>query len=237
MTHWVIVARFDCPSNQKIENQTIMKIAIIGAGSVGGTLGSRWAKAGYKVAFGVRNTSDAKVTKLLKESGANASATGIADAVGGAEVVALTTPWEAAQSALQAAGNLTGKILIDATNPLIMSPEGLQKGLVVGHTTSAAEQIAVWAKGARVVKAFNTTGWPNMANPKYGAQSASMFICGDDASAKATVKQLSDDLGFETFDAGALATARYLEPLAMLWIHLAFAQGWGTNFAFKVMKR
>ncbi len=214
-----------------------MKIAIIGAGSVGGTLGSHWARAGHKVAFGVRNTSDAKVTKLLKESGANASATNVADSVKGAEVVALTTPWEAAQNALQAAGNLTGKILIDVTNPLGSGPDALQKGLVIGHTTSAAEQIAGWAKGVRVVKAFNTTGWPNMADPKYGAQSASMFICGDDASAKAAVKQLSDELGFETFDAGVLAAARYLEPLAMLWIHLAFAQGWGTGFAFKVMKR
>jgi NADPH-dependent F420 reductase len=214
-----------------------MKIAIIGAGNVGGTLGSRWAKAGYQVVFGVRKPDDAKIVKLLKDSGPNASAATVAEAVTDAEVVALTTPWEAAQSALQSAGNLAGKILIDATNPLGSGPDALQKGLLIGHATSAAEQVAGWAKGARVVKAFNTTGAPNMAQPKFGGQSASMFICGDDAAAKASVKQLSDALGFETFDAGPLTAARYLEPLAMLWIHLAFAQGWGTGFAFKVLKR
>jgi predicted dinucleotide-binding enzyme len=118
-----------------------------------------------------------------------------------------------------------------------MSPAGLQQGLVLGHTTSAAEQVAGWAAGAKVVKAFNTTGWPNMANPKYGDQSATMFICGDDAGAKAAVTRLSDELGFETLDAGPLKVARYLEPMAMLWIHLCIGMGWGPGFAFKVLRR
>ena len=91
--------------------------------------------------------------------------------------------------------------------------------------------------GARVVKAFNTTGAGNMANPKFGTQAATMFICGDDESAKATVGKLAEELGFEAVDAGPLMAARYLEPLAMLWIHLALKMGWGTNFAFKILKR
>ncbi|SRR6266404_4139998 len=126
-----------------------------------------------------------------------------------------------------------GKILIDCTNPL--KPD--LSGLSIGQSTSAAEQIADLAKGARVVKAFNTTGAGNMANPKFGPQDATMFICGDDGSAKATVVKLAEELGFEAVDAGPLLAARYLEPLAMLWIHLAFKMGWGTNFAFKILKR
>lgn len=77
----------------------------------------------------------------------------------------------------------------------------------------------------------------NMANPKFGGQSATMFICGDDADAKKMVKQLSDDLGFETVDAGPLKTARLLEPMAMLWIHLALGMKAGPNFGFKMIKR
>src|SRR5271165_5886578 len=191
-----------------------MNIAIIGAGNVGGTLGGRWARGGHQVAFGVRNPADPKNGKVLEAAGPNGRLDTVPEAVKDAAVVALTTPWEGAQNAIMSAGNLAGKILIDATNPLLMNAEGLKRGLLIGHDTSAGEQVAAWARGAQVVKAFNTTGWPNMANPAYGAQNATMFICGDDAAAKATVKKLSEELGFDTADAGPLSTARLLEPLA-----------------------
>jgi len=212
-----------------------MKIAIIGAGNVGGTLGSRWAKKGHTVTFGVRNPRDEKLKKLSREAGNNARVATIGEAVKGASVVVLATPWEATQSALQAAGSLNGKILIDATNPLTMGTEGLR--LVLGHTTSAGEQVASWATGARVVKAFNTTGAKNMADPKLGSQSASMFVCGDDAEARSTVMRLAEELGFEAVDCGPLSAARYLEPMAMLWIHLCVGLGRGPDFAFKIVKR
>jgi len=212
-----------------------MKIAIIGAGNVGGTLGARWARNGHTVTFGVRNPGDEKLKKLLDSAGSTARAATIGEAVKDASVVVLATPWEGAQSALQAAGSLNGKILIDATNPVTMGSEGLR--LVLGHTTSAGEQVASWATGARVVKAFNTTGAKNMADPKLGSQSASMFVCGDDAEARATVMKLADELGFEAVDCGALSSARYLEPMAMLWIHLCVGLGRGPDFAFKIVKR
>jgi predicted dinucleotide-binding enzyme len=113
---------------------------------------------------------------------------------------------------------------------------GLQ-GLALGHTTSAAEAIAQWAQGARVVKAFNSTGANNMLDPNYGGQAASMLICGDDAAAKKVVLDLASELGFDAIDAGALSTARDLEPLAMLWIRLAYVQGLGRNIAFKLLRR
>jgi hypothetical protein len=214
-----------------------MKIAIIGAGNVGGALGTRWAEKGHSISYAVRKPKDDKVQNLIASLKGKAQAATIAEATSSAEVVVLATPWEGAREALAAAGNLAGKVVIDATNPIKLGAEGLKEGLVLGHNTSGGEQVAAWAPGAKVVKAFNTTGAGNMVNPLYGPQKATMFICGDAADAKATVKKLSDEIGFETIDAGPLSVARLLEPLAMLWIHLAFAQGMGTDFILRVVKR
>ena len=108
---------------------------------------------------------------------------------------------------------------------------------MIGHTTSGAEQIAQWAVGAHVVKAFNTTGWQNMANPLYGSQGLTMLLCGDKAEPKKVVAVLAKQLGFEPVDVGPLKSARYLEALAMLWIDMAISQGFGTNFGFQLVKR
>lgn len=144
----------------------------------------------------------------------------------------LATPWGAAQDALRAAGDLKGKILVDATNPL--KPDF--SGLALGHTTSAGEEVARWAPGARVVKAFNTIGAQHMTDPRIAGQRPSMFVCGDDPAAKQTVAGLAEALGFEPVDAGPLTQARLLEPLAMLWISLAYAHGLGTNIGFRLLR-
>jgi 8-hydroxy-5-deazaflavin:NADPH oxidoreductase len=221
-----------CYNNRNI----LMKIGIIGAGNVGGTLGRRWTAAGHQVKFGVRNPRDEKVTAVLKQCGGNASAGAISELAGYADVVVLTTPWEGAKNAIETAGNLSGKILVDCTNPVPIGAD-LMRGLTIGHTTSAGEQVAAWAKGAKVVKAFNTTGAGNMAQSQFGTDRAVMFVAGDDLEAKKKVIQLSNDLGFETIDAGPLSQARLLEPVAMLWISLAYASGLGPNFAFKLIRR
>jgi predicted dinucleotide-binding enzyme len=210
-----------------------MNIGIIGAGNVGGALGAGWAKAGHQIKYGVRDTAKPEVVALLKSIGARASAASVADAAAFGEVVVFTTPWPATQQAIASAGNLAGKVLVDCTNPL--KPD--LSGLTIGHETSAAEQVAQWAKGARVVKCFNTTGADNMAYPKYGNDSLVMFLAGNDASAKAAVGQLGKELGFEMIDAGKLEAARLLEPVAMLWIHLAYQGGFGRNFGFKLVRR
>jgi predicted dinucleotide-binding enzyme len=152
-----------------------MKIAIIGAGNVGGTLGKSWARKGHTVMFGVRDAANPKVAALVKEAGASASSGSVREAAAFADVVVLATPWDAAQDALRSAGNLSGKILLDCTNPL----RPALSGLAVGHDTSGGEQVATWAPGARVVKIFNTTGFANMANPKYPEGAAAMLYCGD----------------------------------------------------------
>jgi len=113
-----------------------MKIAIIGIGNVGGTLGPAWAKAGHDIIFGVRDLNSEKAKNVLENSGQKARATSVAEATSAAEVVVFATPWSATQDAVQAAGNLEGKLVVDCTNPI--APD--LKGLVIGTTTSAAEQ-------------------------------------------------------------------------------------------------
>lgn len=211
-----------------------MKIGIIGSGNVGGALGTLWAAKGHDVVFGVRDTNDSKLQELLKSTKGKARAASVKDAAASAETVAFATPWPATHDAINAAGNLAGKIVIDCTNPLL--PD--LSGLVLGTNNSAAEEVSRWAKGAKVVKAFNTIGASNFANPRFRSENASMFICGDDASAKAAVSKLAAELGFDVVDAGPLTAARLLEPLAMLWIHLAYKQGLGpSGHAFKLLRR
>ena len=210
-----------------------MRIAVIGAGSVGGTLGKGWAERGHQVTFAVKDPADAKLRSLLGSIKGKADAKPVRDAARDAEVVVLATPWDANADAIRAAGDLAGKILIDVTNPL--KPD--LSGLALGHDTSGAERVAAMAKGARVFKALNQTGFENMANPAYPAGKAVMFVAGDDPAGKKTVLELVSGLGFEAVDAGNLQAARLLEPLAMLWIHLMVHQKIGRSFAFGLMRR
>ena len=210
-----------------------MQIGIIGAGNVGGTLGRAWVKNGHDVMFGVLDPTAPKMLKLLKEIGGKAKAGGVAEAAAHGDVVALATPWTVTQDAVRKAGDLSGKVILDCTNPL---KEDLS-GLAVGHTTSGAEQVAAWASSNRVVKIFNTTGFENMAQPSYGGTAITMFFAGDDAEAKSVAAQLAKEMGFDLVDAGPLANARLLEPVAFLWIYLAIKQGHGTSIAFHLLRK
>ena len=210
-----------------------MRIAVIGSGNVGGTLGTGWANRGHEIFFGVRDTADPKLEELRARVHGNVHAARVNEAAAAAEVVALTVRWAAAQDALGSAGDLGGKILLDCTNPL----KADLSGLTVGYTASGAEQVAAWARGARVVKIFNTTGFSNMANPEYREGRSMMPYCGDDTKAKQVAAQLAADLGFEPYDVGPLTEARLLEPFALVWIHLAVLQKMGTGFAFQLMRR
>jgi predicted dinucleotide-binding enzyme len=126
-----------------------------------------------------------------------------------------------------------GRILVDATNPIA---PGLA-GLSLGTTTSGAEQVAERARGARVVKAFNTTGAENLADSRYPQGQPLMPVAGDDAAAREQVLALATLIGFDAVDMGPLSSARTLEPWAMAWIHLAIRQGQGRGFAFARMRR
>jgi 8-hydroxy-5-deazaflavin:NADPH oxidoreductase len=209
-----------------------MTIGIIGSGNVGGALGTRWAQKGHQVVFGSRNPGDADMQKLLAAAGKNARGATLAEAaISG--VLLLAMPWPAAKDVLTSLGDLAGKILIDATNPLL--PD--LSGMALGTTTSAGEQVAGWARGAKVVKAFNTVGSNIMENDSFAGGRPVLFYCGEDAAAKKIVHQLAEEIGFNAQDAGPLKQARLLEPFALLWISLAFQQGWGREFAFQVLRR
>jgi predicted dinucleotide-binding enzyme len=108
----------------------------------------------------------------------------------------------------------------------------------LGHTSSGAEEIARWAAGAQMVKAFNHTYAQIIhSSPQFGSQNATVFYCGDDPAAKSTVANLIHDIGFEPVVAGPLQSAHYLEPLAEQVVHLAYALGMGTDQALKLLRR
>lgn len=204
-----------------------MRIGIIGAGNVGGTLGKLWAGAGHRVIFGVRDPQSEKVHALLSWIGPNARAGTIGDAAQSGEVVVLAVGWAALSEVLAQTGDIAGKVLIDCTNRLAPSQPG--------SAPSAAEEVARLAPGARVVKAFNTLGAENLMDLRFDSQVASTFICGDDPEAKAVVKRLGEDLGFDVVDAGPLSAAEMIESLARLWIHLS--RSMGRDIAFKLLRR
>lgn len=201
-----------------------MKIAIIGAGNVGRALGGAWS-ADHDITYGVRSPDDGKYADLDSPVSTNDAAAAAGD------VVVLCTPWQGTEEAVKACGDLTGKVLIDCTNPLAPDFSALE----VGHTTSGAEQVAAWAPGARVCKAMNQIGAPMMDHPQLPSAPV-MFVCGDDDAAKQVTAELVTQLGFETVDAGDLTLARLLEPYALVWIHLALRRGFGTNWAFGLLR-
>lgn len=210
-----------------------MRIGVLGTGRVGGILGSRWAAKGHQVVFGSRNPDSEKAKQLVEKAGHGVTVRSHVEAARDAETLVLAVPFDASQALLAELGDLGGRPVIDCSNAL--KPD--LSGLVLSGDTSAAEQIAGWAPSGKVVKAFNTVSSATMNQPVYQGQSASLFYCGDDKEAKAVVRQLIADLDFEPVDAGPLRLARYLESLAMLYIHLAVREGWGSNCAFRMMKR
>jgi len=212
-----------------------MKIAIIGAGNVGGALGTNWAQKGHDVFFGVRDPKAEKAQALLKKIGGKARTGTPAEAAVSADAVVLSTPWPATEAAIRSMGDIKGKIILDATNPLTRGPDGIS--LEIGHSISAGEKVQGWAAGASVFKTLNTTGFGNMANPVFNGVKSVMFVAGDDIANKSKVINLVGELGFEVIDAGPLRNARLLEAHAMLWIDLALARGQGRDFAFAILRR
>ena len=206
-----------------------MDIVIVGAGNVGRALAGGWRKAGHKVTLAVRDTAGARAAELKQQGFAVVEPK---DAAKAGDVIVLSVPWPAVANAVQSLGSLAGKIVVDAINPL--APD---MSLAIGHNDSAGETVARLASGARVVKAFNTTGANNMADSAYSGGKLMMPIAGDDATAKSTVMALANDLGFEPIDVGPLAMSRHLEPMAMVWIKLAIVQKMGRNFGFTLLRR
>ena len=196
-----------------------MNIAIIGAGNVGGTLGKRFAEQGHQITFG---TAHPEGNEKPVSEGAKS-----------ADVIVLAVPYSAVDDAVKACGNVSGKLIIDCTNPI----KSDFSGVIDVQEGSGAEHVARIANEARVVKAFNTIGNNIMANPKFPNGNATLLYCGNDENAKKEVHQLAQSIGFKPVDAGPLSQAKYLEHFAWVWISLAMKYGQGREIVFQLEKR
>jgi predicted dinucleotide-binding enzyme len=211
-----------------------MKIGIIGAGRMGLALGGLWAKAGHDVLFSYSRDRN-KLVALAQTAAPGARVGSPADAVTFGDVVVLAVPWSAWRDAMAQGGPMAGKIVLSLVNPM----NDTYSDLVVGHTTSGAEEIANLAPGARVVEALNAIFAETLQSGplRFGDQVPTVFFCGDDAAAKRTVAELIACIGAEGVDAGDLTAARYIEPLGMLYTRLAYGLGMGANIAPKMLRR
>jgi 8-hydroxy-5-deazaflavin:NADPH oxidoreductase len=196
-----------------------MRIAIIGAGNVGGGLGAAFAGVGHEVVFGVRDPESTKTLTALAEI-PGAVASDPASAVAGADVVVVALRPVGLAVSLADVGSLDGRIVIDAMNRFDGEP---------GRSTS--DDLAALLPGARIAKAFNTIGFENYATARSRSMPAAMFVAADDAEAKRVAMDLAGELGFQAQDAGPLANAKALEEMVRVWLALAQAHGRGVGFA------
>jgi hypothetical protein len=211
-----------------------VRIAFIGHGNVGGALARALQRHGHEVTLAARDPGSDSVRELLARSpGLRASPP--AEAVAGAEVVFLATPFHANAEALRPlAGALAGKVLVDCTNPV---GPGLSHGL--GSRRSGTELVQSLAPGARVVKAFSIYGFENFEDPSFPGAGVRpvMMLCGDDPGAKATVAGLSTQLGWEALDVGGVEQALHLEHLTLLWVRMVRVGGRSPRTAWAVLSR
>jgi predicted dinucleotide-binding enzyme len=209
------------------------KVGVIGSGVVGQTLARGFKSHGYDVRIGSRNPE-----KLAEFSSASGIGSGtFSDVAIWADLIVLAVQGSAAEEALRLAGaeRLNGKIVIDTTNPISDEPpvDGVLK-FFTGPNTSLLERLQAAYPQVRLVKAFNSVGNARMVNPTYRQGKPTMFYCGNDAQAKASVAEILKQFGWEPADMGTAAAARAIEPLCQLWCIPGFRQNHWTH-AFAVL--
>ena len=210
-----------------------MKIGIIGSGNMGGSLAKIWANKGHEIF--ITSTSPEQTKQVVESIGGNARMGTTKEAVQFGDVVVFAFPYSSLNDVINKGGEFEGKIIIDLINPL--TDDAL--GMLIGHTTSAAEEIVKLLPKAKVVKAFNTIASPVLQSEKgvvFNGIPPDVYYCGDDSGAKAVVKKLIEDAGFDAIESGPLTNSRFLEPMAEFVIQLAFA-GMGAEIALKVLRR
>lgn len=210
-----------------------MRIGILGSGDVAKALAKGFVGRGDTVKLGTR--SPEKLADFVKQAGKNASVGSFADAAAFGELLVLATKWDGTENVIKLADpkNAAGKVVIDVTNPLDFSKGG--PALAVGHSDSGGERVQRWLPQAKVVKAFNIVGNTAMVHPKFPGGTPDMFIAGNDDGAKRAVTDICKAFGWPAIDLGGIEAARYLEPLAMVWIVYGFRTNtW--NHAFKLLR-
>ncbi len=206
-----------------------IKIAVLGSGNIGGTLGAKWLAAGDQVVFGVRDASSAKARAALANSasakpGADAKMDSFANATRFGDVVVITVPSNAVEQTIVGLGEaLNGKIVIDATNRF---------GSPVVNQIAA---IAAVAPQAQIYRAFNSLGWENLAEPVINGEQADMFYCGPEGASKTVLERLIADVGLRPVYVGGIETAPLVDSVGSLWVELVFRQHKGRHMAFRMI--
>ena len=211
-----------------------MNIAFIGVGQVGAPLAARLAEAGHQVVLAASKDGSATIAAALQRS-PRLSSLPVAEAVSGADVVFLATPFAANEAVIgPLADALAGKVLVDCTNPV---GPGLSHGLK--SERSGSQMLQSIAPKASVVKAFTVYGFENLADPSYPAYNVkpAMFFCGDDRAAKESVGKLITDCGFEPLDVGGLVQALHLEHMTLLWVRMVRVGGASPNIVWAALRR
>jgi predicted dinucleotide-binding enzyme len=198
-----------------------MKITVVGAGSVGRALGTSLAAKGHDVVFALRDPSDSRYAELGRVDA-------LPDAAIGADAVVLAVPADAVTTAVPGLALTTGQVVIDATNAVRMPVPG-------GHATMGDLVSSLVPEGVRVAKAFNTVGAEHLGDGRTADGGVFLPIAGD-AEAVELAMALASDLGFDAAALGGREQFGMVEDHARLWIHLAFACGWGRDFAFTVTR-
>jgi 8-hydroxy-5-deazaflavin:NADPH oxidoreductase len=208
-----------------------MRVGILGSGLMGGKLGTIFARAGHEVVFSYARSDD-KLKRLARDTGGNARAGTPAEAAQNAEALLLAVHWSRVDDVLNQAGDVTGKVILSCSLPMNVE----DTGLVVGHTSSGAEDLAKKVPKAQVVSAFNTVP-SEVLFGVYEARSKtsrpSLIYCGDDSASKEIAAGLIHDVGFDPVDAGPLRIARYTEPFALLVAQLAYEGEGGPELAYR----
>lgn len=201
-----------------------MKIAVIGAGNVGGTLAKRFAKANHTVFLGVRNPNDAKVKALISKK---ISAHTVAEAAKLADVIITAAYPQDTKQIAKKLGNVKGKVIVDAMNIFRGKPKPYK---------TTTEALLAWTNSKDVVRCFNTTGWQNMEKPNYKGTKIDMFIAGSSQKAKDVATKLAKDIGFgKVHDLGGPEAFELLEQIVIVWVGLS--QILGRNIALQILKR
>jgi 8-hydroxy-5-deazaflavin:NADPH oxidoreductase len=207
-----------------------MRVGILGAGLMGGKLGTLFARAGHDVVFSYAR-SEQKLTKLARDAQGHVRAGTPADAARGADALLLAVHWSRVDDVLEQAGDVSGKVIVTCSLPMNAN----DTKLVVGHTSSGAEQLAKKVRRAQVVSAFSTVPSEvlfRVFERRQRKDRPSLVYCGDDAGAKKVAATLIHDVGFEPFDVGGLENARYVEPFSFVVAIVAY-NGEGAELAYR----
>lgn len=206
-----------------------MRAGILGSGLMGAKLGTIFARAGHDVCFSY-SRSEAKLKKLARD--ANARSGTPREAAENADVILIAVHWSKIDDVLQQAGDLRKKVIITCSLPMTAD----DSGLIIGHTSSGAEELAKKVRGAPVVAAFQTVPSEvlfDVFDSRRKKNRPSLVYCGDDARAKDVAATLIRDTGFEPFDIGGLRLARYTEPFALLIGAIAYSGSRGPEMAYR----